>query len=100
MTMDTSEFNKLLAPYGLTATFIEAEDFESEDAEIRLCREGVHTAFVVQIGLQGYYYVDERGGDIEQGTAWMKLHGEFRSLPSALKHAATLATAAAKGTAP
>jgi hypothetical protein len=86
----TSQHRKLLAEHGLKATYVESADIESEDSEIQISHaaSGLPTGYSVQISLYGGYYVNQHGG--EGADTWLKMHGEFRALTTALKHAAKL----------
>lgn len=98
MTLMTSRHDKLLATHGLKATYVEAAD-ESVDSEIQLsyAPTDAPTGYSVQIGLHGYYYVNQHGG--EGDDFWMKTCGEFRALMTALKHAAKLVALVGSGSA-
>lgn len=92
----TSQHRKLLAEHGLTGTYVESTDIEAEDSEIQLsyASTGLPTGYSVQIARYGYW-VNQHGG--EGADVWLTMHGEFRALTTALRHAAKLAGLAAQG---
>lgn len=91
MSALTPRHHALLAEHGLKGAYVESTDVEAEDSEIQLSHaaSGLPTGYSVQISLYGDYYVNQRGGD--GFDAWLKQHGRFRALTTALKHAAKLA---------